>query len=116
MRCEICHAEGSERAKFCRRCGSRLRASAPELATEAIPEHRQITVAFCKIDCPEGLSERVEPEELCAIVHQFQQRCAQAVERFDGYVAQYVSDGILAYFGYPSAVEKHASAGVLAAL
>ena len=62
------------------------------------------------------LSEQIDPEELCEVVRAYQETCGAVIRAFDGHVARYLGDGILAYFGYPQAHEDDAARGVSAAL
>ena len=62
-------------------------------------ERRQVTVMFCDLVGSTELSTRLDPEELRDMVRAYQQVCTEAIGRFEGFVAQYLGDGILAYFG-----------------
>ena len=107
MACLECHSENSPTAKFCAECGRPLvreRAVSPESAAE----RRQLTVMFCDLVGSTALSEQLDPEELHVLVRTYQEVCAQVVRRFDGYIAQYLGDGLLIYFGYPAAHEDDA--------
>jgi predicted ATPase/class 3 adenylate cyclase len=98
----------------------------PALATSGEPvshgrlpagaELRQISVMFCDLVGSTALSARLDPEELRDVVGAYQEACVSAIEANDGYVAQYLGDGILAYFGYPQALEREASRAVRAGL
>ena len=68
-------------------------------------ERRQLTVRFCNLQSPTALSQQLDLEELRGVIRSYQDVCAGAVVRFDGYVAKYLGDGILIYFGYPQAHE-----------
>jgi len=63
-----------------------------------------------------ALSEQLDPEELREIVRSYQEACAEVISRYDGYIAQYLGDGVLAYFGYPAAHEDDAARAVRAGL
>ena len=63
-------------------------------------ERRQLTIMFCDLVDSVGLSIRLDPEDLRDLIAAYQRTCAQSVERYDGYVARYVGDGILVYFGF----------------
>ena len=99
-------------------------ASATEVdLTEPIPmpptgdaERRQLTVMFCDLVGSTTLSGTVDPEEFRAIIQTYQEACSEVVTRFEGYVAKYMGDGILAYFGYPQAHEDDAERAVRAGL
>ena len=85
-----------------------------QLAPEG--ERRQLTVMFCDLVGSTALSEQLDPEDLHAIVRAYQDACRQVIERYEGYIAQYLGDGILVYFGYPAAHEDDAVRGVRAGL
>ena len=68
-------------------------------------ERRQLTVLFCDLVEATHLMEQLDLEDYREVVQDFQAVCATATERFAGYVAQYHGDGLLVYFGYPSAHE-----------
>jgi class 3 adenylate cyclase len=71
---------------------------------------------FCDLVGSTGLARRLDPEELREIIAGYQELCRAAVKRFDGHVAQYLGDGVLAYFGFPHAHEDDAERAVRAAL
>ena len=79
-------------------------------------ERRQITVMFCDMVGSTALSEQIDPEELREIMGAYQRLAGATVERYDGQVAQYPGDGIVAYFGWPTAHEDDAERAVRAAL
>ena len=71
-------------------------------------ERRHLTVMFCDLVGSTELSTRFDPEDLQDIIRGFKELCAKVVAEFDGYVAKYMGDGVLIYFGYPQAHEKDA--------
>jgi GGDEF domain-containing protein len=77
---------------------------------------RHLTVLFCDIAGSTKLSVRLDPEELAEVLREFQSRCSDAIRQYDGYVARFMGDGILAYFGFPQAHEDDAERAVNAAL
>lgn len=79
-------------------------------------ERRLLTVMFCDLVGSTTLSEQLDPEELRELIQTYQQTCADVVMRFEGYIAQYLGDGILIYFGYPIAHEDDSQRSVRAAL
>ena len=82
--------------------------SPTEAATDATlrePELRQITVLFCDLVGSTGLTARLDPEDLRGLMKAYQQAAGSAIERYEGHVAQYLGDGIVAYFGWPNAHE-----------
>ena len=102
-----------------------LGASVPTVAVTAavagawIPadaERRQLTVMFCDLVGSTPLSTRFDPEDLREIVGAYHRCVADAVSRFAGFVAKYMGDGVLVYFGYPEAHENDAELAVRAGL
>jgi len=79
-------------------------------------ERRQLTVMFCDLAGSTELSQQLDPEELREINRFYQDACKEAIERYEGYVARYMGDGVLAYFGYPQAHEDDAERAVYAGL
>jgi class 3 adenylate cyclase/tetratricopeptide (TPR) repeat protein len=79
-------------------------------------ERRHLTVMFCDLVGSTELSGELDPEELQAIVLAYQQLAAEAIERHGGYIAHYMGDGVLAYFGFPIADERAGSHAVRAGL
>jgi class 3 adenylate cyclase/tetratricopeptide (TPR) repeat protein len=75
-------------------------------------ERRQLTVMFCDLVGSTALSAKLDPEELRKIVQAYHRCCTAIVERNGGYVAKYMGDGVLAYFGYPRAHEHDAERAV----
>ena len=78
----------------------------PTATTEA--ERRQLTVMFCDLVGSTALSARYDPEDLSDIVRTYQDACAGIVSRYEGYIARFMGDGMLVYFGYPQAHEDDA--------
>jgi class 3 adenylate cyclase len=85
------------------------RPAAPS-AVAAAPdaERRQLTVMFCDLVGSTALSTGMDPEDLRDVIASYQSRCSAAIRRYDGFVAKYMGDGILVYFGYPRAHEDEA--------
>jgi Adenylate and Guanylate cyclase catalytic domain len=79
-------------------------------------ERRQLTVLFCDLVDSTALAARLDPEKLREVVRAYQTACAEVTQRFDGHIAQYLSDGLLVYFGYPQAHEDDAQRVVRTAL
>src|ERR1700733_8663913 len=88
--------------------------SAPSEAAGA--ERRQITVLFCDMVGSTALSEAVDPELLGALIRRYQDAAAGAIGRYGGFVAKFMGDGVLAYFGFPHAFEDAAERAVRAAI
>lgn len=83
---------------------------APSAHTEA--ERRQLTVMFCDLVEWTALSTKLDPEDLREVVRAYQDACAKVVAQYDGYIAKFLGDGILVYFGYPQAHENDAERAV----
>jgi class 3 adenylate cyclase/tetratricopeptide (TPR) repeat protein len=79
-------------------------------------ERRQLTVMFCDLVGSTALSERLDPEELRDLLHAYRILCGDVIARYGGFVARYVGDGILTYFGWPAAHEDDAERAMRAAL
>ena len=77
-------------------------------------ERRQVTVMFSDLVGSTALSARMDPEDLREVISAYQKSVAETVRRFDGYVAKYMGDGVLIYFGYPQAHEDDAERAVRA--
>src|SRR6266571_2447458 len=75
-------------------------------------ERRQLTVMFCDLVDSTKLSSQLDPEDLREVVQAYQKTCTDVIERYDGYVAQLLGDGLLVYFGYPQAHEDDAHRAV----
>jgi class 3 adenylate cyclase len=87
---------------------------APAPSTDA--ERRQLTVMFCDLVGSTALSTRHDPEDLRELIGDYHRAVAETVGRFDGFVAKYMGDGVLIYFGYPQAHEDDAERAVRAGL
>ncbi len=79
-------------------------------------ERRQVTVMFSDLVGSTALSARMDPEDLREVISAYQKCVAETVRRFGGFVAKYMGDGVLVYFGYPQAHEDDAERAVRAAL
>jgi class 3 adenylate cyclase/predicted ATPase len=79
-------------------------------------ERRQLTVMFCDLVGSTSLSAQLDPEDLREVIVAYQRAVAQVVAGFDGFVAKYMGDGVLVYFGYPRAHEDDAERAVRAGL
>ena len=99
------------------------KAKAPPPKTPSVPkssqdtaERRQVTVMFCDLVGSTALSGRMDPEDLREVISAYQKCVAETVQRFGGFVAKYMGDGVLVYFGYPQAHEDDAERAVGAGL
>jgi class 3 adenylate cyclase/tetratricopeptide (TPR) repeat protein len=79
-------------------------------------ERRQVTVLFCDMVGSTALSGTVDPELLGALIRRYQDAVAGAIGRFGGFVAKFMGDGVLAYFGFPRAFEDAAERAIRAAI
>src|SRR4029453_2884375 len=134
-RCPSCEAENPPCFKFCGECGQPLAGQPPAfpptqrgelLAPAALveshstlrstreAERRQLTVMFCDLVGSTALAEQLDPEELRKVVRSYQKVSAEVIARYEGYIAQYLGDGLLIYFGYPQAHEDDAQRAVRA--
>src|SRR5215467_5701595 len=92
----------------------------PTLTVDKAPqdtaERRQVTVMFSDLVGSTALSARMDPEDLREVISAYQKAVADTVRRFGGFVAKYMGDGVLIYFGYPQAHEDDAEQAVRAGL
>ena len=91
-----------------------------ETATEPVPrdeaERRHLTVMFCDLVGSTALSARLDPEDMWRVIASYQACISEVIGRYQGMIARYMGDGVLAYFGYPRAQEDDAAQAVRAAL
>ena len=137
LSCTACGHANAAGSRFCAQCGAKLggaaatsaavpaQTPAPAPAAPSSPaaarmpssaERRQITVMFCDLVGSTALSTRLDPEDLREVIAAYHSCAADVVPRFGGYVAKYMGDGVLVYFGYPEAHEADAENAVRAAL
>jgi class 3 adenylate cyclase/predicted ATPase len=141
QRCPQCGFDNPARFKFCGACGTALielphgsqstpvdhqqdgrESQTPRVTPPAVGrprpegERRQLTVLFCDLVDSTALATQLDPEELREVVRAYQSVCAEVIQRFEGYIAQYLGDGLLVYFGYPQAHEDDGQRAVHAAL
>ena len=115
--CPQCGAHNDPTARFCGGCGHAVMAPTapdpkPRPPLPAETERRQLTVLFCDLVDSTRLARQLDPEDWRDVVRAYQQACAAVIQRFDGYIAQYLGDGLLVYFGYPQAHEDAAERAV----
>ena len=91
-------------------------ATAPSAAPQDTAERRQVTVMFSDLVGSTALSARMDPEDLREVISAYQKCVAETVRRFGGFIAKYMGDGVLVYFGYPQAHEDDAERAVRAGL
>ena len=90
--------------------------SAPSPHPEDRAERRQVTVMFSDLVGSTALSARMDPEDLREVISAYQKSVAETVGRFGGFVAKFMGDGVLVYFGYPQAHEDDAERAVRSGL
>jgi class 3 adenylate cyclase/tetratricopeptide (TPR) repeat protein len=83
---------------------------------QAAAERRQLTVLFCDLAGSTAMSARLDPEDMREIIRAYQDACTAVIARYDGFVAKFMGDGVLAYFGFPRAHEDDAERAVRAGL
>jgi class 3 adenylate cyclase len=91
-------------------------APGPDSGVSSEAERRQVTVLFCDLVGSTALSGAIDPEALGTLIRRYQDAAAGAIGRFGGFVAKFMGDGILAYFGFPRAFEEAAERAVRAAI
>jgi class 3 adenylate cyclase/predicted ATPase len=109
--CPQCAYRNPRDAEKCGGCGRSLLSTQTPTA-----ERRHLTVFFADIAGSTTLAEKLDPEDLRELYGRYQADCAEVVQRYEGHVAQYLGDGVLAYFGYPAAHEDDAARAVRAGL
>jgi class 3 adenylate cyclase/tetratricopeptide (TPR) repeat protein len=123
LACARCGVQLPPGAKFCSECGASLSgASIPSAAPTATlaparaGERRHLTALFCDLVNSTAIAAQLDPEEWRDTAARYQRAAAEAVTRMGGYVAKYLGDGLVAYFGYPQAHEDNAERAVRAGL
>ncbi len=123
--CPTCGAEAGPQARFCPACGASLsepaspaerRSSGGEDTSSPAGERRQLTVLFCDLVGSTPLSQQLDAEEWRDVVEAYHRTAAASVTRFGGHVAQYLGDGLLIYFGWPTAREDDPERAIRAGL
>jgi len=118
--CADCRSISPRRAKFCAICGRKLQVTVvPEttIHTErSAIERRHINVLVCDLVGSTALATAMDAEDFSELLGTVLRRIAEDAERFGGFVAQYLGDGVLIFFGYPSASENDTERAIWAAL
>jgi class 3 adenylate cyclase/tetratricopeptide (TPR) repeat protein len=128
--CPACGSSSPAGAKFCADCGAPIEAGTrtgpvrSEYTAAAIgpaaalttAERRPLSVMFCDLIGSTALSSRLDAEDLREVIRTYQACVATTIQRFDGFIARYVGDGVLIYFGWPEARETDAERAVRAGL
>lgn len=134
--CPKCREETLEKARFCHACGTPLEAENTDPGSPATPrfrdtesinishllgelspdigqaERRQLSVIFADLASFTELSQKLDPEDLNTVVHEYYDLCRAVCERYEGQVANYLGDGVLILYGYPKAHEEDAHRAV----
>ena len=110
-RCPHCQAEVGASARFCASCGQPLETTAPETG-----EHRTVTILFADAVGSTPIAERLGEEEMYGLIQGCVARMVEAVRHYDGHVATFTGDGVMAVFGAPVAHEESERRAVSAAL
>ena len=125
--CPACGFANPADFKFCGECGAGLSARAspkvsrdrrkmPRRGAAVEPERRQITVLFCDLVGSTEMSARLDPEALRDVIERYRRVCAAAIASYGGLIYRYLGDGVLAYFGFPTAHEDDPLRAVRAGL
>jgi class 3 adenylate cyclase len=124
--CAKCSAENAPTSDYCSKCGASLSepvavqppAASPELAPgpATAGERRHLTVLFCDLVGSTPLSQQLDAEEWHEVLAKYQQAASSAVARFGGHVAKNLGDGLLIYFGWPTAREDDPERAIRAGL
>ncbi len=124
--CRACGRENPSGNSYCGNCGAPLTGATPPERSSAVgtpakpvspgAERRQLTVMFCDLVGSTALSSRLDPEDLREVIGDYHKDVETVVGRFDGFVAKYMGDGVLVYFGYPHAHEDDAERAIRAGL
>lgn len=128
--CLKCGTQNHGDSIYCMECGSKIgfskdKPSTPKMTTSfpkagnkpgRAAERRQLTILFCDLVGSTPLSERLDPEDYRQVILGYQQVALKVIKRYGGYIAQYLGDGLLVYFGYPEGLEDAPKAGVRAGL
>jgi class 3 adenylate cyclase len=130
-KCQQCGTSNEVGERFCGECGLALDAAVgttleapvgapvpPALVPkpEITGERRHLTVLFCDLVGSTGIATRLDPEQWRETVAGYHREAAEAITRFDGHVAKYLGDGVMAYFGWPAAHDNDAERAARAGL
>jgi len=106
-----CTVENAHDAKFCSQCGAPLnqirRAETESREQALVGERRHLTILFCDLIGSTVIAAQSDPEEWRDVVDGYHRAAAEAITRSGGYVAQYLGDGVIAYFGWPEAHDNN---------
>ena len=115
--CVACGVTNAPQSRFCGDCGASF-GSSERGSRGAAPtaERRQLTVMFCDMVGSTALGARLDPEDLREVIAAYHGCVSSQVARFSGFIARYMGDGVLVYFGFPAANEDDAERAVRAGL
>jgi class 3 adenylate cyclase len=118
--CSSCGSENAPDKRFCGECGaaSETKPRTPQQSPTSVslPERRQLTVMFADMVGSTALGARLDPEDLRTVIASYHGTVKGLAARFEGFVASYMGDGVLIYFGYPQAHEDDAERAIRAGL
>jgi class 3 adenylate cyclase len=121
--CPKCGAPIQPGESFCGECGTAIGEVAPAAAADTAPaaasasgERRHLTVLFCDLVGSTQIAAQLDPEEWRETIAGYHRMAAEAITRFDGHVAKYLGDGVMAYFGWPAAHDNDAERSARAGL
>jgi class 3 adenylate cyclase len=114
--CPKCASDNAPEARFCARCATPLDGAAPirvevERSEGPTGERRHLTVLFCDLVGSTAIAGQLDPEQWRETVAGYHRAAAEAIVRFDGYVAKFLGDGVMALFGWPQAHDNDAERG-----
>src|SRR6516225_901909 len=123
VHCPSCSRPARTSARFCNSCGAALTATAAATAADSRPstpsvdgERRHLTVLFCDLVGSTEIAAQLDPEDWRELMAGYHRAAGEAITRYGGYVAQYLGDGVMAYFGWPEAHENDAERAARAGL
>jgi class 3 adenylate cyclase/tetratricopeptide (TPR) repeat protein len=118
--CSACDTTNLRAARFCINCGKALHPGpigAQGVSAERLGvERRHVTVVFCDLVASSALANSMDAEDYATVIRSFHQSVTRVVEAAGGFLARYMGDGALIYFGYPQAAEDDTERAVRAAL
>ena len=117
--CRRCGFANTSADRYCGGCGNSVAGPNPDVpqsgsALTNQPEYRQLTVMFVDLVGSTELGSGLDPEDLVALLRRYREACVATIAKHDGFIAQYLGDGILVYFGFPQAQEDAAERAVRA--
>src|SRR5215510_9864553 len=118
--CSACGSGNPPDKRFCGDCGAprgaKTNAATPVGVASPLPERRHLSVMFIDLVGSTELGERLDPEDLRKVIEAFHGAVKSLVIRFEGFIARYMGDGVLVYFGYPQAHEADVERAIRAGL